>query len=186
MYEYGVKSIMNTVEISDDGGSNNFVVHAQWIVQNSGKWVEIGIIRSDFPACPTLAESTEKYYWTSWDGSIDSSGDPMVEGECVSIQSVSSSVMELSDTNKDGNWIYKVGSTIISTETNNFGKGYVQIGGESVDAENTLDGDFSTLKYYDTTWHTWTHHREQIAGTGLDIVECSASSANVGDNASCI
>lgn len=183
--EYGVKSTMNTVEISDDNGSNNFIVHAQWIVHNSGKWVEIGVIQGDFPACSTLAENTEKYYWLSWDGRFDLQGDPIIEGECVLVPSVGSATVEVSDTDKDGDWIYKVGSTTISTETNGFGKGYVQIGGESVDAENTLDGDFSSLEYYDTAWHTWTHHREQISGTGLDIEECSASSANVGDNPSC-
>ena len=183
--EYGVKSTMNTVEISDSNGSNNFVVHAQWIVHNSGKWVEIGIIQGDFPGCPTLAEHTEKYYWTSWDGSVDSNDNLIVKGECMSILSVGSSTVELSDTNKDGNWIYKVGSTTINTKANNFGKGYLQIGGESTDADNILDGDFSSLQYYDTEWRTWTHHRDQVIGTELGIEECSASSANVGDDPSC-
>ena len=183
--EYGVKSTMNTVEISDDDGLNNFVVHAQWVVHNSGKWVEIGIIQGDFPGCPTLAEHAEKYYWTSWDGTFDSNGEPVVEGECVSTPSVGSATVELSDTNKDGDWTYKVGSTTINTKTNDFGKGYLQVGGESTGADNTLDGDFSSLKYYDTAWRAWTHHRDQIAGSALDIEECSASSANVGDDPSC-
>lgn len=183
--EYGVKSTMNTVEMSDDDGPNNFVVHAQWIVHNSGKWVEIGIIRGDFPGCPALAEHAEKYYWISWNGTFGSNGEPAVEGECVSAPSVGSATVELSDTNKDGDWTYKVGSTTINTETNDFGKGYLQIGGESTDANNTLDGDFSSLKYYDTAWRTWTHHRDQVAGSAMGIEECSASSANVGDDPSC-
>lgn len=81
--EDGVKSTMNTVEISDNDGLNNFVVHAQWILHSSGKWVEIWI-RDDFPGCLTLAEYAEKYYWISWDGTFDSNGEPMIEGECVS------------------------------------------------------------------------------------------------------
>ena len=183
--EYGVKSTMNTVEMSDDSGSNNFVVHSQWMVHHTGRWVEIGTIQGDFPGCPTLAENTERYYWISWDGSIDSNGNLIIEGECVSAPSVSLATVELSDTDRDGDWIYKVGSTTINTETNGFGKGYVQIGGESTDADNTLDGDFSSLQYYDTAWQTWTHHREHVIGAGLNIEECSASSANVGYDPSC-
>lgn len=183
--EYGVKSKMNTVDISDNNGSNNFIVQAQWIVHNSGKWVEIGIIQGDFPGCPTLAENTEKYYWISWDGSTNSDGNAMIKGECVSVPSVRATIVELSDTNKDGKWTYIVDSITINTTTNEFGKGYVQIGGESTNADNTLDGDFSLLKYYDAAWHAWTHHREQVIGSGLDIEECSTSSANVGDDPSC-
>jgi len=182
--EYGVKSTLDTNSINDDNGENNFIVQSQWIVHPFGKWVEIGVIQGDHPGCPTLAENTEKYYWLSWDGTL-SGNEPVIEGECVSMPSVASVTTELSDTNKDGVWLFKVGSTTLATHTNDFGKGFVQIGGESIDSDNTLDGDFTSLQYYDTAWNTWTHHREQIQGTGLDIVECSASSANVGDNPSC-
>ena len=104
-----------SVQDTDDYGSNNFIVQAQWIVHNSGKWVEIGVIQGDFPGCPTLAESNEKYYWISWDGSVNSANEPIIGGECVIIPSVSSTTVELSDTDKDGDWIFKVGTTTIAT-----------------------------------------------------------------------
>lgn len=183
--EYGVKSTVNTVEMSDDSSSNDFVAHSQWMVHHTGGWVEIGTIQGDFPGCPALAENTERSYWISWDGSIESNGNLMIEGGCVSAPSVSSATVELSDTDRDGDWVCKVGSTTISTGANGLGKGYVRIGGESTDADSTLDGDLSSLQCYDAAWQAWAHHGEHVIGAGLNIEECSASSTNVGDDPSC-
>ena len=78
----------------------------------------------------------------------------------------------------DGTWNFIVGSTTVTSFENDFGKGWVKIGIESADRDNTVDAKFTNLDYYDSRWNDW--ESAKIIKSVTDITRCSADSFVLG------
>ena len=183
--EYGVKGNLKVETVTTANGTDHFSVHSMWISDAvDGRWVEVGWMRGgDTTVCGTDASTTPRYYWVSYDGSA---GVP--DSGCkTNVTASGIPYFELSDTNKDGDWVIKASTyTLQSAITNDFGKGHVHVGGESTHYQNTIDSKATNLKYYDTQWRIWADNILKETHAYYDIDECTAISFEFGsDNPSC-
>ena len=183
--EYGVKGNLEVKTVTTASGTDHFSIHSLWIRDAiDGSWVEVGWMRGgDTSVCGTDAATTPRYYWVSYDGSP---GVP--DSGCkTNVATSGTPYFELSDTNKDGDWIIKAATyTLQSARTNDFGKGHVHAGGESTHYQNTMDSKATNLQYYDTQWRNWVDNILTETHTYYDIDECTATSFEFGsDNPVC-
>ena len=183
--ECGVGRAMNAAEAYGDSGPGDSAVRSRWAVRGSGKWAEIGAIRGDLPVCPALAERAERRHWASWDGGTDSNGDLMAGGGRAPTPPVGPAAAEPSHADKDGGWTYGAGPAPTGSAANDFGKGCLQTGGEPAAAGGIFGGGLGSPQRCDAARRTRARHGDRIAGAGLDVGECPASSANVGGGPPC-
>ena len=183
--EYGVKGNLEIESVTIANGNDHFTVHSMWIMDAiDGSWVEVGWMKgNNNTVCGTDADTNPRYYWVSKEANTW----PPVSGCKTNVIASGNPTFELSDTNKDGNWLIKAGGYTLQSElTNGFGKGHVHVGGESTHYSNTMDSGSSNLQYYDTPWRNWADSILRETHSYYDIDECTSRSFEFGsDDPSC-
>ena len=154
--------------------TSHWTANPFWVTFPDNDWVEVGWIKGGGGPCGT--ETTAEHYQIRVEGGS-------LTSYCLSA-SAGTDNYELSDTNKDKQWHLIVNSNT-RTSDQDYDKGKLLTGGESIHSSNAMDGFVSGLQYYDTQWRNWDNARTQVdPNYGFDWCT-QPTSFEYGDNPSC-
>lgn len=155
-------------------GDDHWVANPFWVIFPDADFVEVGWIKGD-GICGD--HSTAEWYWVKWEDNVPSHG-------CISSPS-SGVTYELSDTDKNKTWSLKIAGTQRTTSTQDYDKGWLDVGSEYRANNISHDGKSQSLQYYDTQWRDWDDAGQTETGQ-YSVDYCTyPTSFEHGDNPSC-
>lgn len=155
-------------------GDDHWVANPFWVVFPDADFVEVGWIKGD-GICGD--HSTAQFYWTIRD-------DNNITFQCYTSSSGFTDY-ELNDTDKNKTWSLKIDGNQKTTSSQDYNKGWLNVGSEYRANDIVNDGKSQSLQYYDTQWRDWDHARTTQTGQ-YSIDWCTEpTSFEHGDNPSC-